>query len=167
MAVQCAGTPASAPFGEAGTGRRWCNDCAYDDPVTNKPGGIHQTWISRELNRMERGMLGSKGVVRLWPDDAIVHGISIGEGFESTLSGVLLTGRAPAWAALNAGNVARFPVLNGMEALTIFVDNEASGTGQTRARECAVRWSKAGREVRLLTPKLTGADMNDLLKGAA
>ena len=90
----------------------------------------------------------------------------IGEGLETTLSaaarvehrGTLLQ---PAWAAVDAGNLAKFPVLAGVEALTILVDNDKSGRGQEAAQECARRWVRAGREATLLTPHDPGTDFND------
>jgi hypothetical protein len=41
----------------------------------------------------------------------------------------------PAWALGDAGNVRAFPVLSGIECLTIVVDNDEGGTGQRAAPE--------------------------------
>jgi Toprim domain len=107
-------------------------------------------------------------VIRLWPDDAVNEGLAIGEGIETTLAaatriehrGTLLR---PAWATGSAGNMATFPVLAGIEALTILVDHDASGTGQKAAEACAQRWRNAGREVIRLMPGDMGADFNNLV----
>jgi putative DNA primase/helicase len=56
-------------------------------------------------------------------------------------------GWAPVWAATSAGAMAKFPILSGIEALTIFPDNDTNGTGMRAAVECAERWTAAGREV--------------------
>ena len=60
--------------------------------------------------------------------------------------------------------MAKLPVLSGIEALTILVDHDASGTGQHAALECSRRWTEAGCEVIRLTPKILGADFNDLVR---
>jgi putative DNA primase/helicase len=132
------------------------------NPVTGEPTGVHRTYLDPDLKRMKRMMLGPKGIVRLWPDDAVTMGLAIGEGIESTLAGAILTGRLPAWAALDAGQLADFPVLGGIECLTVFVDNDLSRTGQVAADRCAARWAAAGVQVDLLTPRHP-ADFNDLL----
>jgi len=136
-------------------------------PVTGKSTGIHRTYIDANGQRIGRKMLGPKGVVRLYPDEAVTIGLSIGEGIESTISGALLTGQTPAWAALDAGNIASFPVLAGIECLSIFVDNDAGGTGQRAAEKCATRWYDAGRSTLLFTPKKTDADFNQILQEKA
>ncbi|MBD0276220.1 MAG: toprim domain-containing protein, partial [Acetobacteraceae bacterium] len=56
----------------------------------------------------------------------------------------------PVWAAGSAGGIRNFPVLPGIEALTIFADQDGAGIGA--ARECGRRWAEAGREARLLAP---------------
>jgi hypothetical protein len=59
----------------------------------------------------------------------------------------IVSHRGPAWAAGSAGSMRRFPVLAGIETLTILVDNDQSGAGQDAARECSARWTAAGRDV--------------------
>ncbi|MEI9899638.1 MAG: toprim domain-containing protein [Hyphomicrobium sp.] len=135
---------------------------AMTDAATGEFTGVHRTFLDREGRKTDRKMLGRKGVVRLWPDDAVCMGLAIGEGIETTLAGVAVTGFAPAWAALDAGQLERFPVLSGIEALTIFADNDASGTGQSCAEALALRWFDAGIETRILTPTLQGFDFADL-----
>lgn len=147
------------------------------DPLSNKPTGIHRTFLDASGNKLGRKMLGIKGVVRLWPDDAVTLGLSIGEGIETTLAGQLLFGSAPAWAALDAGNLAVFPVLSGVEALELFLDNDPPDkngrqAGQEAGEACGQRWVEAGREVTLRTPKQAERDFVNTLetltgKGAA
>jgi putative DNA primase/helicase len=90
-------------------------------------------------------------------------GLTIAEGIETTLSGMQL-GWQPAWSVVDAAGIAKFPVLSGIEALTILVDNDASGTGQRRAMECSDRWTKAGREVLRVLPRRSGDDLNDIVR---
>lgn len=77
------------------------------------------------------------------------EGLGISEGIEDGLA-VLLSGWAPVWAATSAGAIARFPVLAGIMALTIFAD--ADEPGIAAARKCAAQWRDAGREVRVSCP---------------
>jgi hypothetical protein len=62
---------------------------------------------------------------------------------------------------MDAGNLANFPVLEGIESLTIFADRDQSGTGQGAAAECADRWLDAGREVRIFASATIGHDIAD------
>jgi len=57
---------------------------------------------------------------------------------------------APVWCCGGAGNLAAFPVLNGIEALTIAAD--ADEPGQTAAESVAARWREAGREAVTIAP---------------
>jgi hypothetical protein len=52
------------------------------------------------------------------------------------------------WAVIDAGNLARFPILDGIEALTIAVDDDPAGI--RAAGECAERWAQADREATLV-----------------
>lgn len=133
------------------------------DPVSGKPSGVHRTYIGADFQKVGRKMLGPWGVVRLWRDEEVTSGLSIGEGIESTIAGVLMTKQAPAWAALDAGGIAGFPVLAAIDCLSIFVDNDASSTGQNAAQKCGERWADAGRQATLFEPKRTGADFNHIL----
>ena len=108
-------------------------------------------------------------MIRLWPDEAVEQGLVIGEGLETVLVAATRiehkgTRLAPAWACGDAGHVAAFPVLAGIEALTILVDHDESGTGQANAADCAKRWQDAGREVTRLTPRIAGDDFNDIVE---
>jgi putative DNA primase/helicase len=73
----------------------------------------------------------------------------------------------PMWALGDAREVEKFPLLSGIECLTILVDNDASGTGQASALECSRRWTSAGREVFRVVPTAVGADMADVVRGRA
>jgi putative DNA primase/helicase len=56
-----------------------------------------------------------------------------------------------------------FPALSGIEVLTLLVDADENGIGQSKAAECTRRWTAAGRQVVRLTPRLVGAGFNDLI----
>jgi hypothetical protein len=105
----------------------------------------------------------SGGVARLAFDAEVTLGLAIGEGIETSASALCC--HYPAWAALDAGNLAAFPVLPGIEALTLLVDHDDAG--HRAAASVAARWLAAGREVRAWSAPddaRKSADLNDLLR---
>jgi putative DNA primase/helicase len=114
--------------------------------------------------RIARRTLGPKTgtAIKVSLDEVVTQGLTIGEGLETVLAG-MVKGFRPAWALGDAGGVESFQVLSGIEALTILVDNDASGRGQGAALECSARWTRAGREVLRAVPDRAGCDFNDLL----
>ncbi|CAJ0688366.1 toprim domain-containing protein [Ralstonia wenshanensis] len=138
------------------------------DAVTAQPLSLHRTWILADGRKADidppRLLLGGHrkqgGVIRLWPDEAVTTGLGIAEGIETALS--LAWAYAPVWACIDAGNMAAFPVLRGIEALTIGADNDAAGT--TAAQQCAQRWADANAEAYIT--RQTQNDLNDFLREA-
>ena len=146
--------------------RDGCLVARYSDALTGEPRGL---WRRHDSLTKPMTLGPSRGcVIRLWPQESVGKRLVIGEGIETTLAaatcithqGELLQ---PAWACGCANNMARFPVIDGIEQLVILADNDASGTGQKAAAECAARWSDAGREVTVLIPPEVGTDFNDLV----
>ena len=90
-------------------------------------------------------------------------GLAVGEGLETVLSAMRL-GFSPAWALGDAGNVRAFPVLSGIDCITIIVDHDENGTGQRAALDCSRRWTEAGREVFRVIPDRCGDDINDVVQ---
>jgi hypothetical protein len=148
-----------------------CLIALFRDPVTNKPTGIHRIKLALNDQNVERKMLGPVGgsVIKLWPDEDVIHGLVIGEGIETTLAaatrvehrGALLQ---PAWAAGSKINLANFPVLDDIDHLTVLVDHDANNEGQNAAAQCIRRWRKAGREANGLIPTQVDTDFNDLVR---
>jgi len=144
-----------------------CIVARFTDPVTGAPRGIHRRPITGEKPRTLGAMRGN--VIRLWPDAEVTTSLVLGEGVETVLAaatrishkGTLLR---PAWACASADNLVNFPVLAGVEALTILVDRDEKGAGQRAAEQCAQRWHAAGREVTRLQPLDLGTDFNDLVR---
>lgn len=95
--------------------------------------------------------------VRIWPDDTVTNGLLIAEGIETALAAA--RGFEPAWSLIDAGNLASFPVLPGIESLTVAVDHDGAGLRAWRA--LAKRWLAAGLEVRRWLPEDIGDDLND------
>jgi len=90
-----------------------------------------------------------RGAVMLSPFDAATTGLSICEGVETGIK-VLMTSPSPLWALGGAGNLGAFPVLAGIDCLTICAD--AGHIGQENAAKTAKRWHHAGREAVIVTP---------------
>lgn len=118
------------------------------DAITGEAIGLHRTFLDRDGNRTRKMMLGQAagGVVRLSSDDEVTSALGIAEGIETALAVPF----RPVWACLSAGQLAAFPVLAGIEALTIFADQDA--TGIKAANDCGERWHLAGREVTMAAP---------------
>ncbi|WP_433762605.1 DUF7146 domain-containing protein [Brucella anthropi] len=133
------------------------------DAITGDPIGIHRTFLDRDGKRTAKKMLGAAygGVVRLSGDDEVSTGLSICEGIETGL-GAMRFGYGPVWACLSEGTMRRFPVIDGVEALTIFADNDRNHVGMRAADECARRWHEAGREVTIIASESVGEDIADI-----
>ena len=139
---------------------------------TNRPLTLHFTRLATDGRgkagtEQDKLLLGGHrkkgGVVRLWPDECVTYGLGIAEGIESALGAAHLF--TPVWAAIDASNLAAFPIVSGIDALTIFADHDDVGIGA--AKLCARRWRDMGREVRIRMPRAKGADAADVAKGAA
>jgi putative DNA primase/helicase len=59
--------------------------------------------------------------------------------------------------------MAAFRVLVGVEALTLFADNDLSGAGLRAANEVAGRWRSAGRRAHIYLWETRG-DLNDAFR---
>jgi putative DNA primase/helicase len=123
------------------------------DMVTSEPtGGVHRIFLNPDGSKNKRMMLGPAGIIRLDRDEDVTTAIGLTEGVEDG-SAVMLSWR-PIWAAGSAGAINKFPVLSGIECLTVFADN---GTPGIKAAETAVqRWESAGKEAKILPPPHPG-----------
>ncbi len=72
---------------------------------------------------------------------------------------VAASGWRPIWSAIDAGNLAALPVLDGVESLSVFADNDPAGTAA--AQTLQGRWLDAGREARIIAAPEEGSDWND------
>lgn len=138
------------------------------DAVRNIPRTLHLTFLSpdgtskadvRPPRLLIPGHSKVGAVIRLWPDEAVTLGLGIAEGIESALS--LAHAGLPVWAAIDAGNLATFPVLEGVDELTVAVDRDPAG--ERAASSLAHCWVTAGRRVRLVKP--VAGDLNDCATG--
>lgn len=140
------------------------------DVVTRQPLTLHRTWICASGNKAQldpprmqlQGHRKAGGVIRLWPDEAVTMGLGIAEGIETALS--LAHAYSPVWACCDAGNLAAFPVLDGIESLMIAADHDPAGIAA--AESCAWRWAADGREAFIVMPDSHKTDLNDLARAA-
>ena len=87
--------------------------------------------------------------------------MGIAEGMETALSAQKIFAM-PVWACLSARGIAGFPIIKGLEHLSIFADHDRSGI--EAAHECASRYFKAKINGEILHPTLLGSDWNCYLK---
>jgi len=135
------------------------------DPVTTVPVGIQRTFLTADGKKIKRRMLGSAGVVMLSPSEEVTYGLGLAEGMENGLAIMTIAGWRPVWAAMSAGAIRNFPVLTGIESLTIFADPE--DVGMNAARACGERYAASGRDVTIVAPPDPRRDWNDVLRRAA
>jgi putative DNA primase/helicase len=95
-------------------------------PITNTPTGVHRTFLNPDATKRDRKMIGVRNIIRLSPDESVTTGLGLCEGVEDGLA-ILLSGWAPVWCATCAGAIKSFPVLSGIESLTIFADTDPVG----------------------------------------
>lgn len=124
--------------------------------IALRPDGFGKANIPRQ-----KQFLGpvSGAAIKLDSDAEVTGGLHIAEGVETGLA-IWQGGGRPVWALGSAGAIERFPVLAGIESITVCADNDPAGL--RAARNCAERWRSAGREVFLKYPNTAGDDFADL-----
>jgi hypothetical protein len=136
---------------------------------TDEPQAIHRTALKLgpQPERIDRKSLGpiAGGAIKLSLDGDVTHGLLIGEGIETTLSASLLLKFRPAWSVLSRSGIAKFPILTGIECITIAVDKDESGDGQRDAAALVERLTAAGIDA-VTTYSKVGKDFNDVLRGS-
>jgi hypothetical protein len=159
---------AACPYGKTRTG---CLLTLYRNITTDLPQAIARTALTATGAKIGRLSLGpTKGAaVKIDDDTCVERGLVLGEGLETGLAGRQL-GFRPAWALGSAGAIRNFPVLGGIDALTVLVDNDEPDqrgrrAGQEAAWECVKRWRSAGCEVNVVLPKIQGSDIADYFGG--
>lgn len=135
------------------------------DIHTNEPLSLHRTWVAAtgkadvhppRLPLANHSL--KNGVIRLWTDDEVGHTLGIAEGIETALS--MAHAVQPVWATIDAGHLAKFPVLAGMTELYIGQDQDPAGVAASTS--CAARWHAAGRRVEVSCQ--TKNDINDSVR---
>ena len=147
------------------------------DALTGERVNLHRTWLAADGSGkadiakprlLLKGHRKHGGVVRLFDDELVSTGLCVAEGIETALTAAL--GFTPVWACLDACNLAAFPVLPGVECLTIVADNDPPNpkTGRRAGIEaawaCAASWTKADAQVRVWVAPDEGQDLNDFVR---
>jgi putative DNA primase/helicase len=127
--------------------------------------GVHRTRLTPDGCKIDRRMLGSSAgaAIKLDADAHVTVGLVIGEGIETCLAASQL-GLRPTWALGSAGAIKAFPVLPGIEALTILAEHDAANAKAVSA--CRERWLAAGCELIICKPR-AGKDINDAIREIA
>jgi putative DNA primase/helicase len=146
------------------TGQQWPTMVALvTRGVDCTPLAIHRTFLARDgLGKAQvdpaKMMLGPcrGGAVRLGP---ISDRLMIAEGIETALSAMQATGYA-AWAALSTSGLRGLDLPRDAGDVIILADGD--DPGEAAAQDCAWRWKREGRRVRIARAP-QGSDFNDLL----
>jgi len=134
--------------------------CLFRDIVTDEPCGIHRTFLDRKTGeKIDRRMLGiaRNAAIKLDAHATISTKLMIGEGLETVLSG-RMADLGPAWALGSSGAVGSFPVVKGLQEITLLEENDP--TSRRDIEICKRRYLKAGKPVNVITPNI-GNDLND------
>lgn len=129
----------------------------------NTPVGIHRTFLAHDGRgkaqvdnpKLMLGPCGG-GAVRLGPLNKV---LMVGEGIETCLAAMQATGN-PAWAALSTSGFRKLLLPQTVRDLIVLADGDKPG--EAAAQECASRFARQERRVRLARPP-AGKDFNDLL----
>jgi putative DNA primase/helicase len=126
------------------------------DVPTGEPCGIINVYLledGRDRLRDRKGKTvtgrARDACVMLDPFEEPTMGLALCEGVETGIA-VYQSGLRPVWACGGASTLASFPVLSGIEALTIAADQDEAG--MRAAATCADRWHEAGRETLIIAP---------------
>jgi putative DNA primase/helicase len=132
--------------------------------ATGSPIAVHRTFLARDGGGKApvdpaKMMLGPcrGGAVRLGEPGAV---LMVGEGIETCLAAMLATGNA-AWAALSTSGLRSLDLPRDIRDVIVLADGDEPG--EAAAKECAQRWKREGRRVRIARPP-QGTDFKDLLR---
>ena len=140
--------------------------CAVQGP-NGRFVGVHRTYLARDGSgkapvspaKMSLGPIAG-GAVRLGP---AADGMLVGEGIETTLAAMQLSGRM-GWAALSTAGMKALALPEGVKEVRVLVD--ADEPGEKAALAATARWQGEGRTVRVARPPSPCKDFNDALAGA-
>ena len=124
---------------------------------------VHRTFLARDgagkasvvPNRMMLGPCRGGAVCLGQAGDVLM----VGEGIETCLAAMQATDK-PAWAALSTSGLRSLDLPNTVREVIVLADGD--DPGEAAAQDCARRWKREGRHVRIARPP-RGSDFNDLL----
>ncbi len=131
------------------------------------PLAIHRTFLGHDGSGKapvdpQKMMLGPcrGGAVRLAAHSDL---LMVGEGIETCLAAMHATGN-PTWAALSTSGLRALDLPGDVREVIVLADGD--DPGEAAARDCALRWQRKGRRVRIVRPP-RGQDFNDMLTAQA
>jgi hypothetical protein len=135
--------------------------------IDGAPLAIHRTFLTHDgcgkaPAKPQKMMLGPchGGAV---PLATLGDVLMVGEGIETCLAVMQATGH-PAWAALSTSGLRSLDLPDKVRDIIVLADGD--DPGEAAAQDCAFRWKREGRRVRIArAPR--GFDFNDLLLGGA
>ncbi len=136
---------------------------------TNEPMSLHLTFVTKtgkaEIFDKDGERVSSKimlaghgikgGAIKIFPDEDVTMGLGISEGVETALT--LAHAFKPVWATIDAGHMAQFPVLPGLEGLCVAVDHDPAG--KAAAQKVIDRYKAA--QIQVLVSNQSNGDLND------
>ncbi len=140
--------------------------CAMRDIATDEIKAVHRRRLTPDGQKVGKPKMygpARGAVVKVDPDEAVNLGLVLSEGVETALSARQF-GYAPGWAAGSAGGIKNFPVLGGVEGLTLAAEEDNSGANALAIEASRDRWHAAGRDVLVLASRI-GGDLNNALMG--
>jgi len=163
----------NVPFGK-GEFSPWALICAFTpvltkvdvDPFNDPPvTAIHRIRGRGHDNKRMWGKVDGSAIM-ISPWWHVHETLHVCEGVETALA-LYGEGRdvedcqRPVWAMGCAGAIERLPVIERVRTLHIWADHDRSGTGLQAARDCAKKWTKAGKDVEIHQPGKEGTDYAD------
>jgi hypothetical protein len=115
------------------------------DVLSDERCGVLRLFLAEDGSLIGRRLLGRAYSAAISADEDVATGLHIAPDVESALAG-MNAGLRPMWALPGARALADFPVLGGIEELTINIIGDGGA-------EAAARWSAAGREVLHVPPR--------------
>lgn len=129
-------------------------------PFAERAVGVHLTFLDRTTReRRARRFVGQAGLVKFGEGRGRVL---IGEGLETTLSGLEIVGASRAYCTLGAAGLARLRLPLGIVEVGILVDRDEAGEAAALAAARRLVVADPARRVRLLRPSPPHADFNDV-----
>jgi putative DNA primase/helicase len=139
----------------------------YRDIHTDRITGLHRRRLTpegRKVGKPKTLQVVRGSAIKIDADEAVCQGLVVGEGVETCLAAREF-GYRPVWALGPAGAFGKFPLLSGIECITLLAEDDDHGANERAIDECASRWHAAHREV-IVVESRTGGDLNDALVGS-
>lgn len=138
------------------------------DAQSEEFAGVQRVIVHKDGSRTKKRLGSAPVSVAVIPFSSIEtvqtdRSLACAEGPETALAVLMHTGAA-VWSTLDANGLERLPVLDGVDHLKIYADNDSHKTdrGRIAADACRQRWQAEGREVSCTMPSQPGTDFLDV-----